>query len=47
MLNILIPQHHDNDISGKGLHKLTYMRDRAAADTHMGLYVKHEYFEKL
>ena len=35
------------DIIGKGLHKLTYIRDRAAADTHMGLYVKHEYFEKL
>jgi hypothetical protein len=36
-----------SDISGKGLHKLTYIRDRAAADTHMGLYVKHEYFEKV
>lgn len=35
------------DIIGKGLHKLTYIRDRAAADTHMGLYVKHEYFEKV
>ena len=36
-----------SDISGKGLHKLTYIRDRASADTHMGLYVKHEYFEKV
>ena len=36
-----------SDISGKGLHKLTYIRDRATADTHMSLYVKHEYFEKL
>lgn len=35
------------DIIGKGLHKLTYIRDRAAADTHMGFYVKHEYFEKV
>jgi len=36
-----------SDISGKGLHKLTYIRDRATADTHMSLYVKHEYFEKV
>lgn len=44
---LIVGTLQSTDITGKGLHKLTYMRDIAAADTRMGLYVKHEYFEKV